>query len=149
MLDWETMTSAERHALGKRLVDDAGMLGKLTELLISDCQEGKLLGELGITYNVQKDVVANLVDITGKLVDRIRRSEGSMTTKKMFDDLAQRGGAIVSSGECCPIAIAAAKANGRFYVGEDGKGFVRRCPEWLESREKAYAETKLVQGGVG
>jgi hypothetical protein len=47
---------------------------------------------------------------------------------RMAKDLACHGGSIVSSNVCSVGEIAAAQACGRFYVDEDGLGFVRRPP---------------------
>ncbi len=70
------------------------------------------------------------------------------TMEQIFDDLVQYGGAIVLSSECHPVEIADAKGGGRFFARADGMGFVRRHPEWLKSRETAYAEREIVPGSV-
>ena len=50
----------------------------------------------------------------------------------------KNGGAIVCSGECSEIEIVDARLTDRFFVDEDGFGYVLRYPVWLKSREDAY-----------
>ncbi|MBL1176935.1 hypothetical protein [Pantanalinema sp. GBBB05] len=50
----------------------------------------------------------------------------------------REGGAIVCSGECSEVEIANAQATNRWFVDEDGFGYVWRTGEWLDSREKAF-----------
>lgn len=58
------------------------------------------------------------------------------TTTRLLDDLAAKGGAIVSTASCCPCEIALAQDEGRFGVDRDGLGFVRREQEWLRNVTK-------------
>lgn len=48
------------------------------------------------------------------------------------------GGALVSSNECSVIEITNARSTNRFFVDDEGFGYVYRTPEWLESRESFY-----------
>lgn len=50
------------------------------------------------------------------------------------------GGAIVSSNECSEIEISNARVTDRFFVDNDGYGYVWRTPEWLKTREDFYLE---------
>jgi len=54
-----------------------------------------------------------------------------MTPEELINQLASKGGAIVSSNDCSELEIADAQATGRFAVDEEGLGFVRRTKEWL------------------
>lgn len=54
-----------------------------------------------------------------------------MTPIQLIERLTTDRGAIVSSGNCSEIEIAAAQATGRFAVNSKGYGFVWRYPEWL------------------
>ncbi len=60
------------------------------------------------------------------------------TIAELFDDLADKGGAIVSSDACSMIEIQDAQNTGRWCVLDSGLAFVRREQRWLESREQAY-----------
>lgn len=53
------------------------------------------------------------------------------TMKDMFEKVKTDGGCIVSSGDCCDMEIASARARGDFYVDEAGFGYVRRLNAWL------------------
>lgn len=57
---------------------------------------------------------------------------------KEFLEKLRSGGAIVSSNECSQMELADANITGRFFIDEDGYGYVWRTPEWLKTREDAY-----------
>lgn len=61
-----------------------------------------------------------------------------MNALEFLKKVANEGGAIVSSNECSEMEIVNARATDRFYVDEDGMGYVWRIPAWLKSREDAY-----------
>ena len=55
-----------------------------------------------------------------------------MTPTELLKQLARDGGAIVTTAECSAMEIADARATLRMAVDEDGIGYVRRYPEWLD-----------------
>lgn len=57
-------------------------------------------------------------------------------------ELAECGGALVSSDSCHEIEIAQAQASGCFAVDDFGHGFVLRSSEWLQSRDLAFDTCK-------
>lgn len=60
------------------------------------------------------------------------QANGDEPMKRTLDELAEMivkgGGSIVSSNDCSHVEIAVADACGRFYVRDDGMGFVYRLP---------------------
>lgn len=50
----------------------------------------------------------------------------------ILEQLAHRGGCIVSSNDCSELEIADAKVRGDFYVDRNGFGYVIRSKEWLD-----------------
>lgn len=50
----------------------------------------------------------------------------------------EKWGAIVCSGDCSAMEISDAQATNRFYVDNQGFGYVLRTREWLETRENAF-----------
>lgn len=60
-------------------------------------------------------------------------------------------GALISSADCTPAEIAIARSCGRFFVREDGMGFVLRPKEWLEyaSRSFVVGDPRILGGDVG
>jgi hypothetical protein len=54
-------------------------------------------------------------------------------------DLIEHGWLVISTGETLPNEHAHADAEGRFYVDDDGFGFVRRPKEFLEAENKRIA----------
>jgi hypothetical protein len=63
------------------------------------------------------------------------RTQGrGVMTKDIPDMLEALGvdrGCVVSSADCCEIEIADARLHGRFFVEDDGCGYVMRPREWL------------------
>lgn len=66
-----------------------------------------------------------------------------MTIRQLVDKLATEGGCLVSSADCSQMEIANAQARGDFSVDENGLGFVRRLPEWLQKNCK-YARNSEI-----
>ena len=62
-----------------------------------------------------------------------------MTPTELLKQLVREGGAIVTTAECSVMEIADARATLRMAVDEDGIGYVRRYPEWLD-RHKACVQ---------
>lgn len=58
--------------------------------------------------------------------------------KENFLKKLREGGAIVSSNQCSTLEIDDARASNRFFVDEDGYGYVWRTHDWLTSRENAF-----------
>jgi hypothetical protein len=52
--------------------------------------------------------------------------------KHLLEKLKSEGGAIVTSDMCSEIEMAEARVTGRWWVDEDGIGYVLRYPEWLK-----------------
>ena len=61
-----------------------------------------------------------------------------MDALSFIQKLASDGGAIVCSNECVEMEIVNAVTTDRFYVDEQGYGYVLRSPDWLATREKAF-----------
>ncbi len=59
-----------------------------------------------------------------------------MTHGEMFAALTLRGGCIVSSGDCSEMEQAEARTDGRFFVDDEGLGFVLRRHEWLQKHSR-------------
>jgi hypothetical protein len=57
--------------------------------------------------------------------------------EELTDALVRERGAVVSSADCHEIEIAYADVAGRFFVREDGFGFVLRRKGWREAAEFA------------
>lgn len=71
--------------------------------------------------------------------------------EELFKQLAEDGGAIVSTKDCSQLEIAYANANGKMWVDEFGCGFVLRSQLWLDLtkwRENAMATRNLTQGEI-
>ncbi|MCK9587968.1 MAG: hypothetical protein WC069_06405 [Candidatus Shapirobacteria bacterium] len=67
-----------------------------------------------------------------------------MRAIQFLKQLATNGGAIVSSNSCSEMEIADAKATDRFFVDEEGFGFVWRSEDWLainKNRELVHPNT--------
>lgn len=62
--------------------------------------------------------------------------------------LLKEGGAIVCSAACSPMELAFARSEGRFFVDENGYGFVLRYRQWREHAERAIACLTLVESRV-
>ena len=56
---------------------------------------------------------------------------------QMVRKLGAQRGAIVSSADCSVAEIAIARASGRFFVDDDGYGYVLRTKLWRERAEAA------------
>lgn len=56
--------------------------------------------------------------------------------RNLLNRLANTGGCIVSSADCCELEIAEAKVRGDFYVDENNLGYVRRNPDWLKKHSR-------------
>lgn len=54
-----------------------------------------------------------------------------MNANTFLSLLGEERGAIVSSADCSEMEIAFARDQGRFYVDNDGMGYVMRPREWL------------------
>ena len=65
-----------------------------------------------------------------------------MNNAQNFLEKLRDGGAIVSSNECSELEIANARTTDRFFVDDDGFGYVWRTPEWLKTREEAYRTSR-------
>lgn len=70
-----------------------------------------------------------LLAITAR--ERLANKAPSSGSDGLISLLREKGGAIVSSNDCSPMEIADARATDRFWVDENGFGFVWRSPEWL------------------
>lgn len=64
------------------------------------------------------------------------------TPEQLINDLAEQGGAIVSTDSCSPLEIAAARSAGDMAVREDGVGFVRRQKLYVEKADSALLGKK-------
>lgn len=62
--------------------------------------------------------------------------------------LLKEGGALVGSAACSPMELAFARTEGRFFVDENGYGFVLRYRQWREHAERAIACLALVEAKV-
>lgn len=58
-----------------------------------------------------------------------------MSEKEFIDLLGETRGAMVSSADCSEIEIAFARVCNRFFVNEQGFGFVIRPKKWRENAE--------------
>jgi hypothetical protein len=56
--------------------------------------------------------------------------------KVLFEKLKKEGGCIVSSADCSELEIADARVRGDFFADENGFGYVRRLPEWLQKHSR-------------
>lgn len=60
---------------------------------------------------------------------------------KFVQRLATEDGAIVSSGVCSALEISNAQATNRFFVDQEGLGYVLRLRRWRQMAETAIHET--------
>jgi hypothetical protein len=68
----------------------------------------------------------------------------SRPVSEMAAALMEERGAIVSSGDCSSLEIAAAQACGRLFVDETGLGFVLRTKDWLVRAEQLIFDSREV-----
>lgn len=64
------------------------------------------------------------------------------TIEKLIADVAILGGAIVCTAEIHQVAVADARADGRYAVTDDGIGYVRLEKEWLRSTMEKSSKLK-------
>ena len=70
-IDFDSMTPKEVRKWGNELAYDASQLGEVRATLIVNCEEGRTLAELGLTYDESHSVVSNLMHILTRLVDMV------------------------------------------------------------------------------
>lgn len=63
--------------------------------------------------------------------------------------LSAEGGALVTSAACSPMELAFARAESRFFVDENGFGFVLRYRQWREHAERAIANLVVIEQPAG
>ncbi len=63
--------------------------------------------------------------------------------KRMLEDLAVRGGCIVSTADCSELEITNAKQRGDLWVDGDGQGYIHRLPSWLKAHDP-YCRSSVV-----
>lgn len=61
------------------------------------------------------------------------------TPEQLLEDLAVKGGAIICTGQCSVHEINIERALGNMAVREDGIGFIRKGPEWVEMVKEGLA----------
>jgi len=62
--------------------------------------------------------------------------------RKILDALIQERGAIVSSADCGELEITFARSEGRFFVDDNGMGYVLRMKQWRENAESSLCEIR-------
>ncbi len=62
--------------------------------------------------------------------------------KQLLQCLVRERGAIVSSADCSVMELAFAREEGRFFVDEEGLGYVVRPGQWRENAEAALESVK-------
>lgn len=72
----------------------------------------------------------------------IPQRDPTMTIIQLINDLAHKGGALVSSGDCSEMEILFAQREDRFSVYDNGFGFVRRSKEWVALQKHREAEAR-------
>ena len=61
------------------------------------------------------------------------------TPEQLLEDLTTKGGAIICTGQCSVHEINIERALGNMAVREDGIGFIRKGPEWVEMVREGLA----------
>jgi hypothetical protein len=114
-------------------------LGMLDRLMLGIPPEGGHVNKETMERMLATAFLTGAICQQDRPLPKNHEPNNTMTTDQLINQLAADGGAIVTSGECSEMEIADAQATGRFYVREDGIGFVRRYSEWLRrqsDREK-------------
>ncbi len=62
---------------------------------------------------------------------------------EVIDALLAERGALVSSGDCSEMEIAFARVESRFFVRDDGMGFVLRTRDWLARADAALFDLRI------
>jgi hypothetical protein len=57
--------------------------------------------------------------------------------QKLLDALVKERGAIVTSADCSEMELAFARSEDRFYVDDNGLGYVVRTSNWRRNAEEA------------
>jgi hypothetical protein len=58
------------------------------------------------------------------------------TIEQLLLKLATEGGCLVASADCSAHEIADARVREDWYVTDDGLGYVRRLPDWLQKHSR-------------
>jgi hypothetical protein len=93
------------------------------------------------------------IEMLNQRIERLMESAKELGKfRHILNELAEKGGALVSTGACGALEIASAQACGdsRFQVLDNGSGmglgFIRRTREWLDRAEKALQEATAAGG---
>lgn len=57
--------------------------------------------------------------------------------------LIECGGALVRSSDCSEMEIAFSRVDGRFFVNDQGLGFVLRLHDWLARADAALLDIRI------
>lgn len=66
---------------------------------------------------------------------------------ELLSALVTERGAVVSSADCSVMEIAFARTERRFFVDDDGLGYVLRLKDWRINAEQAIAGPDATKGG--
>lgn len=97
----------------------------------------------GQLINCHKEIVLYWETVE-KGIEKLRKALSDINHKfelgkaQILKKVQEHGGAIVSSNECSQLEIDDARATDRFFVDEDGFGYVWRTQDYLDSRETAF-----------
>jgi len=69
-------------------------------------------------------------------------ASGTRHARELLNALNCERGAIVSSADCCEMEIAFARTDGRFFVDDDGIGYVLRLKDWRANAEQLIFDAR-------
>lgn len=73
---------------------------------------------------------------------------GTRPVSELAGALMDERGAVVCSGDCDVIELAAARREGRFFVDDDGLGYVLRPKGWRELAEQSIPGVPALRDAV-